>query len=239
MLSNRLLAMQQAHSRLMAPRLGVFRSSVGTKIVIGITGVTPFLYLLIHIAGNLMVFFGPSVFNKYAHALEGNPLIPIIEVGLLLIFVIHVYKTVKMYLGNQAARPVRYAQKNFAGSPSRKTVASSSMIFSGLWLLVFIIIHVKIFRYGTEYAWPAGGRDLYRLEMEHFASPLTVAFYMVSMIVVGSHLWHGVVSSAQSLGAPWPSRARGPLLVGKTLAVLVAGGFIVITLWAHFVGGRL
>ena len=68
MLSNRLLAMQQVHSRLMAPRLGVFRSSVGTKIVIGITGVALFLYLLIHIAGNLMVFFGPSVFNRYAHA---------------------------------------------------------------------------------------------------------------------------------------------------------------------------
>ena len=144
-----------------------------------------------------------------------------------------------MYLANQAARPVRYAQKNFAGSPSRKTVASSTMIFSGLWLLVFIIIHVKMFRYGTEYAWPAGGRDLYRLEMENFASPLTVAFYVVSMLVVGSHLWHGVVGSAQSLGAPWPSRARGPLLVGKTLAVLVAGGFIVITLWVHFVGGHL
>jgi succinate dehydrogenase / fumarate reductase cytochrome b subunit len=231
--------MQQLHSRLIAPRVGVFASSVGTKIVIGITGVALFLYLLIHIAGNLMVFFGPSVFNKYAHALEGNPLIPIIEIGLLLIFVIHVYRTVKMYLGNQAARPVRYAQKHFAGSPSRKTVASSTMIFSGLWLLVFIVIHVKMFRYGTEYTWPAGSRDLYRLEMKNFVSPLTVAFYVVSMLVVGSHLWHGVVSSAQSLGAPWSSRARGPLLVGKTLALLVAGGFIVITLWAHFVGGRL
>jgi succinate dehydrogenase / fumarate reductase cytochrome b subunit len=219
--------------------LDVFGSSVGAKIVIGITGVALVFYLLIHLAGNLMVFFGPTVFNKYAHALEGNPLIPIIEIGLLLIFVIHVYKTVKLYLANQAARPVRYAQKSFAGSPSRKTVASSTMIFSGLWLLVFIIIHVKMFRYGTEYAWPAGGRDLYRLEMEHFASPLTVVFYVVSMLVVGSHLWHGVVSGVQSLGAPWPSRAAGPLLVGKTLAILVAGGFIVITLWAHFVGGRL
>lgn len=225
----------------MTPRsiVGIFSSSVGTKIVIGITGVALFLYLLIHIAGNLMVFFGPSVFNKYAYTLEGNPLIPIVEIGLLLIFVIHVYKTVTMYLGNHAARPVRYAQKHFAGSPSRKTVASSTMILSGLWLLAFIIIHVKMFRYSTEYEWPAGGRDLYRLEMENFASPLTVAFYVVSMLVVGSHLWHGIVSSVQSLGAPLPSRAPGPLLVGKTLAVLIAGGFIVIALWAHFAGGRL
>ena len=74
------------------------------------------------------------------------------------------------------------------------------MIFSGLWLLVFIIIHVKAFRYGTEYEWPAGGRDLYRLEMENFRNPLMVGFYVLSMLVVGSHLWHGVSSAFQSLG---------------------------------------
>src|SRR6266498_533377 len=138
----------------MAPRSGLFSSSVGTKILIGVTGFALFLYLLVHIAGNLMVFFGPAVFNKYAYTLEGNPLIPIIEIGLLLIFLIHVYKTVKMFLGNQAARPARYARKKNAGPPSRKSLASSTMIVSGLWLLVFIIIHVKAFRYGTEYEWP-------------------------------------------------------------------------------------
>src|SRR5947209_12692381 len=168
-------------------RLRVFSSSVGTKILIGATGLALFLYLIIHIAGNLMVFFGPAAFNKYAYALEGNPLLPIVEIGLLLIFVMHVYKTVGMYLANQRARPVRYVKKRFAGPPSRKTLASSTMIFSGLWLLIFIIIHVKAFRYGTEYQWAAGGRDLYRLEMENFRSPLVVAFYVVSMVVVGSH----------------------------------------------------
>src|SRR6266545_7493851 len=160
----------------MASRTDVFGSSVGTKILIGITGLALLLYLLIHIAGNLMVFFGPAAFNKYAYTLEGNPLIPIIEIGLLLIFLIHVYKTVKMFLGNQAARPTRYMQKKYAGPPSRKSFASSTMIVSGLWLLAFIIIHVKAFRYGTEYEWPAGGRDLYRLEMETLANPLVTGF---------------------------------------------------------------
>src|SRR5580765_1061368 len=142
----------------MASRSGIFSSSVGTKIVIGLTGIALFLYLLIHIIGNLMVFFGPAAFNKYAYTLEGNPLIPIIEIGLLLIFLLHVYKTVTMYLRNQQARPVAYARKKYAGPPSRKTIASSTMIFSGLWLFLFIIIHVKAFRYGIEYPWPAGGR---------------------------------------------------------------------------------
>ena len=217
----------------MASRIGVFATSVGTKILIGVTGLALTGYLIIHIAGNLIVFFGPAAFNTYAYTLEGNPLIPVVELGLLLIFLVHVYKTVKMFLNNQSARPVRYAQKKRAGFPSRKSFASSTMIVSGLWLLMFIIIHVRVFRYGTEYAWPAGGRDLYRLEMETFANPITVGFYVASMIVVGSHLWHGMSSAFQSIGAD--SRAWTPRLLtaGKAIAVLIASGFIVIAVWAY------
>src|SRR5512132_2974372 len=206
----------------MASRTGIFSSSVGTKFVIGVTGLALFIYLLIHIAGNLLVFFGPAVFNRYAYVMEvGNPLLPVIELGLLLIFVVHVYKTVTMFLGNQTARPIAYAQKKYAGAPSRKTLASSTMIVSGLWLLVFIVIHVKAFRYGVEYEWPAGGRDLYRLEMENFANPLVVAFYVVSMLVVGSHLWHGISSSLQSLGLDHPRWTPRVLVAGKAVAVLI------------------
>ena len=222
----------------MTSRSRVFSTSVGTKIVIGITGIALFLYLLIHIAGNLMVFFGPAVFNQYAYTLEGNPLLPIVEIGLLVVFLIHIYKTVRMYVGNRRTRPIGYAQRKNAGPPSRKTFASSTMILSGLWLFAFLIVHVKAFRYGVEHEWPAGGRDLYRLEMENFTSPLMVGFYVISMVVVGSHLWHGVSSAFQSLGIDQPSWTRFILPAGKTVAVLVAGGFIVIALWAHFAGIR-
>src|SRR5438105_4963865 len=219
----------------MASRLGVFATSVGTKILIGVTGIALVLYLLVHIAGNLMVFGGPSLFNKYAYTLEGNPLIPIIEIGLLLIFVVHVYQTVTMFLKNQQARPVAYIQKKRAGHTSRKSFASSTMIFSGLWLLIFIIIHVKAFRYGTEYPWAEGGRDLYRLEIENFANPLIVAFYVLSMLMVGSHLWHGASSSLQSLGLDHPRWTPRVRAAGKVLAVAIAGGFITIAVWAYLV----
>ena len=223
----------------MASRRGGFSSSVGTKILIGVTGLALFIYLLIHIAGNLLVFFGPAVFNRYAYVMEvGNPLLPVIELGLLLIFVIHIYKTVTMFLRNQTARPIRYAQKKYAGAPSRKTLASSTMIVSGLWLLLFLVIHVKAFRFSPEYEWPAGGRDLYRQEMEAFANPLMVGFYVLSMVVVGSHLWHGISSSLQSLGADNPKWTPRGLVLGKVVAVALAGAFIVIALWAHFVGAR-
>ena len=222
----------------MTSRSHVFSTSVGTKIVIGITGLALFLYLLIHIAGNLMIFFGPAFYNRYAYVLESNPLLPIVEIGLLLVFLIHIYKTVRMYLGNRSTRPVGYAQKTTAGRPSRKTLASSTMIASGLWLFVFLIVHVKAFRYGVEHEWPAGGRDLYRLEMENLANPLTVGFYVLSMVVVGSHLWHGISSSLQSLGFDHPRWTPRIVVAGKVFAVAIAGGFIIIALWVYFAGAR-
>jgi succinate dehydrogenase / fumarate reductase cytochrome b subunit len=224
----------------MASRTGVFSSSVGTKIAIGLTGVLLFIYLLIHIAGNLIVFFGPAAFNTYAFTLESNPLLPLVELVLLSWFVIHIYKTVRMFLANQNTRPVAYAKKKSAGHTTRKTFASTTMIVSGLWLLAFLVIHVKAFHdgWGREYAWPAGGRDLYRQEMETFQNPLMVGFYVISMIVVGSHLWHGISSAFQSLGVDKPAWTRFILPAGKVIAVLIAGGFIVIALWAHFSGVR-
>ncbi|HEY7288939.1 MAG TPA: succinate dehydrogenase cytochrome b subunit [Vicinamibacterales bacterium] len=224
----------------MSSRSGAFSSSVGTKIVIGITGFALFLYLVIHIAGNLIVFFGPDAFNAYAHTLESKTLLlrPI-EVALLLIILIHIFKTVWMFLSNQQARPVKYEMKKRAGSPSRKTLASTTMIVSGLWLLVFLLIHVKAFHdgWGHEYPLADGGRDLYRQELETLSNPFLVGFYILSMVVVGSHLWHGISSSLQSLGFDHPVWTPRVLTAGKVIAFLIAGGFIVIAVWAYLQGG--
>jgi succinate dehydrogenase / fumarate reductase cytochrome b subunit len=222
----------------MSSRSSLIDSSVGTKIVVGLTGLGLVVYLLTHITGNLLVLLGPDVFNGYAHTLTSNPAILGIEIGLLAIFVAHVYKTVKMSIANRRARPVPYVLKKPAGPPSRKSLASSTMILSGLWLLVFVVVHVRTFRFGVDYETAEGVRDLYRIEMETFRSPLTVGFYVISMLVVGSHLWHGSSSALQSLGADHPLWTPRLLAAGKALAVLVAAGFIGIALWAHFAGGR-
>ena len=218
----------------MASRRPFFSSSVGTKVLIGITGFALFLYLVIHIAGNLLVFFGPAVFNQYAYMMEErNPLLPAIELLLLAVFLVHVYKTVRMFLVNQRARPVRYAQKKPAGRPSRKSLASSTMILSGLWLLAFLIVHVKAFRFSPTYPWGDGGRDLYRQEMENLSNPFVAGFYVLSMIVVGSHLWHGISSALQSLGLDHPRWTPRVLTAGKLFAVAIAGAFIVIAVWVY------
>jgi succinate dehydrogenase / fumarate reductase cytochrome b subunit len=220
-------------------RTGVFATSVGTKLLIGVTGLFLFVYLIIHIAGNLVVFGGPALFNAYSHALAGNPIIKVIEVVLLLGFVVHIFKTVRMFLANRQARPVAYAEKKTAGRPSRKTIASSTMIVSGLWLLAFLVVHVKAFKFSPMFDYgPAAIPDLYRLEMDNFRHPFITAFYVLTMIFVGSHLWHGVASGFQSLGLDHPRWTPVILTFGKTMAVVIAAGFIVIALWAHLSGGQ-
>jgi succinate dehydrogenase / fumarate reductase, cytochrome b subunit len=222
----------------MTSRLRVFASSVGTKLLIAISGLVLFAYLILHLAGNALVFFGPSVFNEYSHQLISNPLVVPAEIGLLVIFVVHIYKTVKMWFGNQVARPVKYAQKSWAGAPSRKSLASSTMIVTGLILLLFVIQHVSTFKFGPYYR-VAGTevRDLYRLELEIFSNPLTVGFYVLCMVIVGFHLWHGVSSAFQSLGVDHPTHTPRIRAAGWIMAVVIAGGFVTIALWVHVFGG--
>src|SRR5205085_8383411 len=194
-------------------------------------GLLLFLYLILHIAGNLMVFLGQDVFNRYSYALISNPLVVPVEIGLLIVFLIHLFKAVRMTMQNRAARPAPYAIKKMAGGASQKSLASSTMIATGLALLVFIPIHVKMFKYGPEYQYGTTVmRDLYRVEAENFRSPAWVGFYIAAMIVVGFHLWHGVPSSFQSLGPSGPRFTPFIRKTGKTCAVLIAAGFLVIAL---------
>lgn len=212
-----------------------FSSSVGTKLLIGITGLLLFVYMLLHLAGNLMILAGPEIFNEYSHRLISNPLIVPIEIGLLLVFLIHIFKAVRMFLANQSARPVGYQKKAYAGHTSRKSLSSSTMIASGLFLLVFVIIHVKQFKFGSYYLTAAEGavRDLYRTEIEVFQNPLWVAFYVLGTVVVGLHLRHGIASGFQSIGFDHPLYTRRLTVWSVVLAVLIGGGLGLLPIWIY------
>lgn len=222
----------------MATRRSVLGSLITTKLIIGVTGILLFLYLILHIAGNVIVFFGPETFNRYSHALISNPLVVPVEIGLLAVFVIHLVKAIRMTFQNQRARPTKYQNKKWAGGASQKSLASSSMIVTGLALLIFVPLHVLTFKYGPYYDYGNGVRDLYRLEVENFRSPAAVGLYVLAMVLVGLHLWHGVPSSFQSLGVSGPRFTPFIRNVGKVSAVVIAGGFIAITLWVFLAGGR-
>ena len=212
----------------------VFSSSVGTKLLIGATGLLLFAYLILHLAGNLAVFAGQDTFNHYAHFLESNPLIVPAEIALLLLFLVHIYKTVTMWTKNQAARPAGYQEKRWAGYKSRKSIASTTMIWTGLVTLAFVVVHVAQIKYG---AWYQIGdppmRDLYRTEIEVFSSPVWAAFYVLAMVLIGFHLRHGIASAFQSLGASHPVFTRRLVAIGTVIAVLIAGGFAIIPIWVY------
>jgi succinate dehydrogenase / fumarate reductase cytochrome b subunit len=212
-----------------------FSSSVGTKLLIGITGLLLFVYLVLHLAGNALVFAGPDVFNEYSHALISNPLIISIEIGLLLVFLVHIYKAVRMFLANRAARPVAYAKKTYAGHTSRKSLSSSTMIATGLILLLFVVVHVKQFKFGSYYQTVASAevRDLYRTEVEVFRQPLWVAFYVLGTLVAGLHLRHGIASGFQSIGLDHPLYTRRLTTWAIVLAVVIGGGLAAIPVWVY------
>jgi succinate dehydrogenase / fumarate reductase cytochrome b subunit len=214
----------------------VFSSSVGTKLLIGLTGLALFVYMLLHLAGNVIIFFGQDAFNEYSHFLISNPLILPIEVGLLLVFLLHVYKTVTMWMRNKAARPVGYQKKELANHTSRKSLASSTMIASGLIIAFFVIVHVKQFKFGTFYL-AAGSesiRDLYRTEVEVFKNPLWMVLYVLAPLLVGLHLRHGIASAFQSLGLDHPRYTKRLVLWSIALAVLIGVGLASIPVWVYF-----
>jgi succinate dehydrogenase / fumarate reductase cytochrome b subunit len=197
-------------------------------VLIAVTGLCLVLYLVLHLVGNLLFFFGPATFNEYSHMLISNPLVIPAEIGLAIILLIHVYKTGLMWLENRKARPEGYTMKQWAGYTSRKSVGSSTMIYTGLVTLAFIIVHLKQFKYGAEYqtAGVDAIRDLYRLEVEVFKNPVWVVLYVVSVVLVGFHLRHGISSTLQSLGMGELSKKM--LAVGLTLAIIIGGGFALI-----------
>ena len=210
----------------------VFSSSVGTKLLIGLTGLALFAYLIVHLAGNLLIFGGQEIFNEYSHRLISNPLVVPVEIGLLLIFLLHIYKTVKMWMDNQAARPVRYQKTAWAGHTSRKSLASSTMIYSGLTIFVLVLIHLKQFKFGTMYEIGSPPvRDLYRTEVEIFSQPGWVGLYLIFVGLVAAHLRHGISSAVQSLGISHPVYTKRIVLLGTILAIVIGAGFAIIPLW--------
>ena len=216
-------------------------SSVGRKFMTGITGLLLIGFLVAHLAGNLLLLVGQDAFNHYAHFLEHalhGALIYIAEAGLLAIFLIHIASAAKVQLSKHTARTTRYARSENAGGTSRKSISSMSMIFTGAVLLVFVVLHIIHFKFGPKEMYIAHDgtemKDLYSLVVHEFHKPLMVILYMTVMVMMGTHLFHGAWSAVQSLG--WTRKSTLPyvIVVGSTLAVVLAVGFLLLPLIISF-----
>ncbi len=211
----------------------ILASSIGRKMLMGASGLLLIGFLVVHVCGNLVVFLGRDAFNGYSEHLTSNPLIYVAEIGLLVLFVAHFVAGLVVTRANRAARPVAYAVKRRAGGASHKSLASISMILSGIFLLAFVPLHLWTFKWGPYYASPTDPavRDIHRLLIEEFHEPLEVVWYVGAMLIIGMHLWHGFGSGFDSLGVsdrPWVRR------FGQALALAITLGFVIVPLAVFF-----
>ncbi len=222
----------------MLPFSTVLWSSVGKKILTGVTGLLLCLFVIGHMGGNINLFIGPDAFNSYTKKLESlGVLLYVIEIGLVSVFVIHAIIGISIYLKKRDARPEPYMKVSDAGGNSQKSVSSETMIWTGLIMFVFTILHLITFKYGPYYRTYVDGvemRDLYRLVIEVFQSPSYTFGYVIVMILLGFHLRHGFWSAFQSLGLTNPRMKGVVYSLGIFISFLLAVGFLSMPLCIYF-----
>lgn len=218
-------------------------SSVGKKVITGLTGFMLIGFVMVHLLGNLTLFIpdGGHGFNEYGHFLEHaihGWLIYAFEVGLITIFIFHILAAVTVaWTDKRKARPKGYAMVRNAGGKSRKGLPSTSMIVTGITLFVFVVLHVKMFKFADHPAVTYDGttmKNLYAVVVEAFKQPLITGLYVTVMVMLGFHLRHGFWSAFQSLGLNSDRYMNTLQVLARVFAVLFAAGFVALPLFLYF-----
>jgi succinate dehydrogenase / fumarate reductase cytochrome b subunit len=201
-------------------------STNGKKIVMALTGVILFGFVVAHMLGNLQVYEGPAKINAYGRFLKSVPeLLWGVRVTLLVAVVLHIWASIALALRNNAARPKGYARKQNTVS----TYASRTMYWSGPLLFCFIVYHLLHFTAGLVH--PGSDfveGDVYHNMVASFSVWYVSAWYIFSMILLGLHVGHGASSFLQSLGFNHPRHTPVIKKAAAIFAVLLIAGFISI-----------
>ncbi len=176
-------------------------SSVGKKIQIAFSGIALCMFLLFHLLNNLTLFAGPDLFNTMVQSLERvKPIIRVMELGLLLILIIHVFNAIYLAIYNKKAASNKYK----VSVTQTSTVNSRTMIISGSIILLFLIIHLRYFWYTYQIHDFIGNETYYNVIMRNQVGYLghlpTAIFYIVSILLISTHLKHGFHSALQTFG---------------------------------------
>jgi succinate dehydrogenase / fumarate reductase cytochrome b subunit len=209
-------------------RTGQFhRSSVGTKVIMALSGIALFGFVLVHMLGNLKIYQGAAKFDAYAKFLReaGSPLLAPGQAlwllrGLLIVAVLlHIRAAFVLSRQSLAARPVRYRRLE----PLSFSYASHTMRWGGVTILAFVIYHLLHLTWGVAHA-DFDPTSPYRNVVAGFRHWAVAAVYLLAMAPLGLHLYHGLWSATQTLGAESPRIVRWRRAVAAALtAVIVAG----------------
>lgn len=212
-------------------------SSIGRKIIVAITGVSLVLFLVGHLFGNLLIYGDPAMINTYAYGLHSMPPAALwgIRLGLAVFFLIHIILTIQLKLENKAARGNQGYKFN---NTIAATISARYMIYSGLTVLVFLVYHLLQYtvRAGLDpadfsYTFATGALagvetfDVHKMIVEGFSNTWVSGFYLLAVIMLFSHLSHGVESIFQTVGLS--SRKIRPWykLAANVYAIVICVGF--------------
>jgi succinate dehydrogenase / fumarate reductase cytochrome b subunit len=209
------------------------RSLIGKKIIMAVTGVILFLFVVGHLLGNLKVFEGPDKFNAYAEGLRtfGAPffgrgqVLWIVRVVLLASVGVHLWAALLVTLASWRARPTGY---RFLAT-TETTYAARTMRWGGVLVLLYVIYHLLDFTFGSLNPSFQPGNPYHNVVASFQAWPVATA-YAAAMLVLGLHIYHGVWSALQTLGLHRPPTDQGRRGVAAAVAVVIAGGYVTIPL---------
>lgn len=201
-------------------------STIGRKLLMALTGLFLILFLVVHLIGNLQLLKddGGQAFNVYAQFMTSNPLIKIIGYVNYALILIHIVWAILLSRKNSAAR----GSQGYAVSKNSSHWTSRNMGILGTFILIFLVIHLRGFWY--EMHW--GGiptknydghevKDLFAVVDSAYSNLAYVGVYVVSMLLLAFHLWHGFISSFQTLGVNHPKYNPVIKFVGKAFAIIV------------------
>ncbi|MFG0239861.1 MAG: succinate dehydrogenase cytochrome b subunit [Gimesia chilikensis] len=217
-------------------------SSIGQKFVMGITGLLLCGFLVVHLAGNLLVYVGADAYNKYAKELHSMMLLPVAETGLFLLLFAHIALAFKLTSDNRKARQITYHEKQskiqeptsiFGRTPMGRT--SSLMFIWGSIILFFLIMHMIDMKLHLNPTVDYKDQSPFGIIVQVLGSGLSAPIYIVGTIVLGFHLSHGFWSAFQSLGLNHPKYTPLIKKLAILFAIVIAAGFVSLPLWGFFI----
>jgi succinate dehydrogenase / fumarate reductase, cytochrome b subunit len=225
----------------MSSSISFLNSSIGKKLMMAITGSFLLIFLVVHLIGNITLFFGPIAFNGYVFALDVvKPLIRVIEVVLLTAFLLHIYNGVRLWIENKRASGGKY---KINGSSENSDVFSRTMFLTGSIIFIFLVSHLGTFFWRFNVSDPMGlanHHQYFDIVVYFFSIWWYVLLYVIAMVLLGLHLNHGFQSAFQTFG--WNNKKYFPLVekIGTLYAIIMAVGFASMPIYFFFFyGGNL
>jgi succinate dehydrogenase / fumarate reductase cytochrome b subunit len=206
-----------------------YSTPLGKKMIMAITGLIMFLYVFIHMLGNLQIYFGPELINQYAEFLHSKRAIPLLWLARIVLIVsvcFHILCAFQLWWHNRQARPIKYAVRRYVEAD----YAARTMIWSGPIIALFVIYHLLHLTTHTVQPVPVENKTLYQIMIGGFQNPYVSVIYMVAVFFLALHFYHGLWSWFQTLGLSHPKWDRTRRGLATTLAVLIGAGDISIPL---------